>query len=460
MRHIAGSWYVTFQEMSDVCGVPKVTIKQGNQRGAAHWQLIEDPADKRRRLIKYDSLKPEYQCLVNSNLSFTDELQPVKCGLKTKNRNDVAWITYRLRLEPTAQQKQRLAQHFGAVRFVYNWALETKERAITEKRVCLTTSQLSHALTTLKCENHWLKTAFSGSLTYALLNLDNAYERYHKGISNKPTFKKKGNANTFRYTSTLDTGSLINEAEATLFIPKIGYVKIIIHRPVVGSIKSVTIVKTPTDNYFACCQVDTDQALPPKPAPCENQAIGVDLGIKDFAVLSNGERIANPRYLNKSLKRLRRVQRRMSKKQKGSKNRDKARVRVARVHEKVANQRADFLHKTTTSLMRRFDTICIEDLNVEGMGKLRSLSRHLKDASFGTFRRQLTYKAAWHGKNLLLAARFAPTSKQCPCGHKYAELSLKQRAWTCPVCHVTHDRDLLAAQNIVRFAFMKHKANT
>lgn len=359
---------------------------------------------------------------------------------------------YRYRLLPTEAQKRVLSQHFGAVRFVYNWALETKKRAWEESEERLTLYDLQNQLPGLKKEKEWLSLPFAQSLQIAVRHLDFAFESFFRG-NGYPKFKAKSNRQSVAYYQEAKKPSMVNFDTETIRIPKIGPVKCVISQRYDGKLKTLTVTKTPTGKYFALCIVEVDLTPPVAPNPVESDAIGVDLGINDFATLSTGEKIANPRHMNKSLKRLRRAHRRVDKKKKGSKNREKSRKKLATLHEKVANQRQDFLHKTSTKLIRENQTICIEDLNVAGMVRLHNLARHIQDAGWGEFRHQLTYKAKWYGKNVLVINRFAPSSRQCSCGHKNETLKLQQRTWVCVQCGVTHDRDILAANNIIKFAF-------
>jgi putative transposase len=224
-----------------------------------------------------------------------------------------------------------------------------------------------------------------------------------------------------------------------------------------GVVKTVTISMTKTGKYFASILVDNGIALPLPKEIIESTAVGIDVGLKDFATLSTGEKIANPRYLKVAIKKLKRSQRQHSKKVKGSKNREKSRVKLAIQHEKVTNKRQDFLHKVSTKIVRenQTDTVCVENLNIQGMVKNHKLARSISDASWGTFLNMLKYKCAWYGKNYVEIGRFDPSSRLCTCGVINRELTLRDRMWTCSTCKVTHDRDVLAAQNIVRFAVQK-----
>jgi putative transposase len=230
-------------------------------------------------------------------------------------------------------------------------------------------------------------------------------------------------------------------------------IKIVLHRPFEGKIKTTTISKTPTGKYFASILVEVNEEIPTKAPIDENKAVGIDIGIKTFAVLSDGLSIENPRNLKRSLKRLKQRQRALSRKKKGSNNRNKAKVELAIVHEKVTNQRLDFLHKTSKVIVQNYDTICLEALTAKNMMKNHKLAQALSDISIGKFNDLLEYKAEWYGKNILRIGRFEPSSRLCTCGVINKELKLSDRVWTCKNCNTTHDRDVLASNNIKRMAF-------
>lgn len=245
-------------------------------------------------------------------------------------------------------------------------------------------------------------------------------------------------------------------ASHKLFLPKMKRgIKIKQHRQLEGTPKTLTITQTPSGKIFVAIICELDEELPAKVKIEENTTIGIDLGITHFATLSNGEKIANNRYLRKSLNKLKKEQRKLSRKQKGSNNRDKQRIKVARVHEKITNQRTDFLHKLSSRLIRENQTICLEDLAVANMLKNHRLAQAILDVGWGEFRRQLEYKTEWYGKNLLVIGRFEPSSKLCSaCGYINNDLTLADRVWTCQ-CGQTHDRDILAARNIKTFGLSK-----
>jgi putative transposase len=360
------------------------------------------------------------------------------------------FVANRYRLYPNADQQVLLAKHFGCCRWLYNKGLAMKTEAWTERKENLSRFDIQKNLPTWKKteDTAWLAEVNSQSLQSSLVNLEMAYTRFFKLKKGFPRFKSKhDNRQSFQVPQLGEVGSDFVK------IPKLGRIKAVISRECVGKIKTITISRTPTGKYFASVLCDDGKELPPKIPVTEDGTLGIDLGIKDFAVLSNGVRIANPRNVKWASRKLARAQRRLSRRVKGSKNRDKQRTRVARCHEQVANRRKDFLHKLTTKLVRdnQTDSFAIEDLAVRNMMQNPRLAKAIADVSWGEFRRQLEYKAERAGKNVLVIGRFEPSSKTCSCGVVNDKLKLSDRVWTCS-CGTTHDRDLLAANNIKRFA--------
>ena len=366
-------------------------------------------------------------------------------------------IAYRYRLDPSAQQAELLNKHFGSVRYVYNWALGIKNQAFQVESRTVSRFELDKQMTGLKTELEWLQEINSQCLQAALRNLDSAYTRFFREKKGFPRFKsKKDNRHSFSCPQNVK----VDFANQTIQLPKIGKVRFVCSRTFEGTIKTVTVSKTPTGQVFASVLVETGVDAPVKSTPNQSTAVGIDVGLKAFATLSTGETIANPRFLKKSLKKLKRLSRQHSKKKKagppgGSANRDKSRIRLARQHERVTNQRNDFLHKTSTRIVRENQTVCVENLNICGMMKNHKLARAIADVSWGSFVSMLAYKCEWQGKNLVKIGRFEPSSRLCTCGTINRELTLKVRVWRCSNCGTTHDRDILAANNIVRFSFVK-----
>ena len=351
------------------------------------------------------------------------------------------------RIYPNSSQKELIHKHCGSVRFLYNLALETKTMAYLGSKVNLSRYDLQKQVVDLKKELPWLKETNSQSLQVALLDLDTAYSNFFKGRADFPKFKKKSNRGSFNVPQNV----IISDDR--LIIPKFKEgIKIKLHRDLVGTIKQATVSFTPTGKYFVSILCDTgEESLVKKPIEEEN-SIGVDLGIKDFLVTSEGEVIENPKFLRNSIERLKVLQRRASKKQKGSSNRKKANKRVAVLHEKITNQRKDFLHKTSTKLIRENQTICLENLGVSNMMKNHKLALSISDVSWSEFNRMIEYKAEWYGVNVLRIGRFAPSSKTCECGVINKELKLSDRIWECKSCGRVNERDFLAANNVKKFA--------
>lgn len=358
---------------------------------------------------------------------------------------------FKYRIYPTNSQKELIHKHCGSVRFLFNLALETKTMAYIGSKVNLSRYDLQKQVVDLKKELPWLKETNSQSLQVALLDLDTAYSNFFKGRADFPKFKKKSNRGSFNVPQNVIVSG------GRLIIPKFkGGIKIKLHRDLVGTIKQATVSFTPTGKYFVSILCDTGEDVPSKPKVTEEASIGVDLGIKDFAVTSEGEVIENPKFLRNSIDKLKVLQRRASKKQKGSSNRKKANRRVAVLHEKITNQRQDFLHKTSTKLIRENQTICLENLGISNMMKNHNLAQAISDVSWGEFNRMIEYKAKWYGVNILRIGRFEPSSKTCECGSINNELTLSDRIWECKSCGRVNERDLLAANNIKKFALKNY----
>lgn len=352
--------------------------------------------------------------------------------------------SFKYRLYPTDKQWELIDKNIGASRFLYNLALETKIYAYKAHRKSIGFFDLSKQLPELKKECLWLRDVDSKNLQNTLSNLDKAFLSFFNNESSFPRFKKKKARGS--YTTT--DGKIIKVCNTHLFIPKFREgIRINLHAAFTGKIKQCTISRTTTGKYFASILVDTGEVAPDKATISPETTVGVDLGLKTFLVASDGQSFDNPKFFRKSLSKLKYIQRKYSK-HKGKRTKHK----LAVVHEKVSNQRKDFLHKTSTKLIRENQTICIEDLNVSGMVKNHKLALSISDAGWGEFRRQLEYKADWYGKNILKIGRFEPSSKTCSaCGTVNHELILSDREWTCS-CGITHDRDLNAAINIKNFA--------
>lgn len=349
---------------------------------------------------------------------------------------------HKYRILPTNSQKELIHKHIGSVRFLYNLALETKTTAYLSNKTILSRYDLQKQVVDLKKECVWLKEVNSQSLQVALLNLDAAYSKFFKGAG-FPKFKKKTNGGSF----SIPQNVLVDGNK--LVIPKFKEgIDIVLHREIKGTIKSATISVTATGKYFVSILIDTNTEIPIKAPITESTTIGIDLGIKNFAITSDGEVFENPKNLRKAQSKLKYLQRKYSK-NKGKRTKQ----RLALLHEKVVNKRKDFLHKVSTKLIRENQTIALEDLAVKNMMKNHNLAQAISDVSWSTFVTMLEYKADWYGKNILRIGRFAPSSKTCSCcGYINKELTLKDRSWTCPKCSSVLDRDVNASINIKSFA--------
>ena len=351
------------------------------------------------------------------------------------------------RLYPTDSQKELIAKHIGCSRFVYNLALETKNTAYLGSKHNFSPFDLIKQLPNLKKECEWLKEVNSQSLQQSIQNMDIAFKKFFKGAG-FPKYKSKHKG---KQSFSIPQNVLVEDNK--LVIPKFKKgIEIVLHREIKGTIKSATISVTPTGKYFVSILVDTNIENPIKVPIKEETTIGIDLGIKDFAVTSKGEVFENPKNLKKAQSKLKYIQRKYSK-NKGK----RTKKRLALIHEKVVNKRKDFLHKVSTKLIRENQTIALETLVVSNMVKNHNLAQAINDVSWSTFVTMLEYKADWYGKNILRIGTFAPSSKTCSCcGYINKELTLKDRSWTCLKCNSVLDRDVNASINIKNFG-LKNK---
>lgn len=360
---------------------------------------------------------------------------------------------YKYRIYPTDEQKVLFAKTFGCCRFVYNWALNMKITAYKERKETLGNVYLTNLMKKeLKAEHEWLTEVNSQSLQSALRNLDTAYTNFFRNTKavGFPRYRSRKNRQSF----LCPQHCRVDFTKNTITIPKAKDIPAVLHRKFRGIVKTVTISMTPSGRFFASVLVDTDIQEIRKSAVKNDTTIGIDLGIKTLAVCSDGRIFDNPKNLRKSLNRLVLLQKRLSRRQKGSSNRNKARIKFARLQEHISNQRKDTLHKITYTLTHdsQVRTICMEDLNVKGMTRNHPLAQSVADASFGMFLTMLEYKCKWYGVNFVKIDRFAPSSKTCSkCGYVYKGLNLSERSWICPDCGMLHDRDYNAACNIKEF---------
>ena len=360
---------------------------------------------------------------------------------------------YKYRIYPTDEQKVLFAKTFGCCRFVYNWALNLKITAYKERKETLGNVYLTNLMKSeLKAEHEWLSEVNSQSLQSALRNLDTAYTNFFRNTTavGFPRFKSRKDRQSF----LCPQHCRVDFTDGTITVPKAKDIPAVLHRKFKGTVKTVTVSMTPSGKYYASVLVDTSMQEIQPLEPVLRTSLGIDLGIKSLAVCSDGRTFENPKNLQKNLDRLAVLQKRLSRKRKGSENRNKARVKVARLQERIANCRRDNLHKITHALTHdnQVRTICMEDLNVKGMQRNHHLAGSVGDASFGMFLTLLEYKCRWYGVNLVKIDRFAPSSKTCrKCGCVYKGLKLSERSWTCPECGAHHDRDFNAACNIKEF---------
>jgi putative transposase len=354
---------------------------------------------------------------------------------------------YKFRIYPNNEQSAFLAKCFGCSRFVYNYFLRVTTDAYAESKKSLRYKEWAKLLVKLKSEFEWLTEVNSQSLQQTLKDLESAFTRFFKKLGGFPNFKKRSNRQSFRVPQHF----LISE-NGFLKLPKMTPLKMVIHREILGTPKNVTISKTPSGKYYASIVTELDIAH----APLNGNKIGLDLGLKEFAITSNGEKFENPRYFQKSLRRLKVRQRRLSRKQKGSSNLDKSRLSVAKIHEKVANQRQDYQHKISRKLTCENQAISVESLNIKGMVKNRKLAKHISDVAWGNFLTMLEYKGDIYGCEIRYVDRFFPSSKRCSnCGYIKEDLTLAIREWQCPECKKVWDRDINAALNLILFSESK-----
>jgi putative transposase len=352
---------------------------------------------------------------------------------------------YKYRCYPSEEQKRILAQTFGCCRYVYNWALRQRTDAYYQRGERLYYEGTAHHMVLLKKqeETAWLNDVSSVPLQQALRNLDKAFRNFFDGRATYPTFKKKRNLQSAIYAST----AFIWKSQALTLAKMDAPLNITWHRPLPDGCKpsSVTITKDEAERYFVSILVEEDI----KPLEVTPKTVGLDLGLKSMVITSDGHTYGNPKFFSKDEKKLAKAQRRHAKKKKDSKNRGKARLKVARIHKKIADRRRDYQHQLSTRIIRENQVVCIESLHVKNMVKNHSLAKAISDVGWSELSRQLEYKAQWYGRTILKIDKWYPSSKRCfDCGHLLDSLPLDVRSWVCPECGVFHDRDFNAAQNI------------
>jgi len=351
--------------------------------------------------------------------------------------------SYKYKIIPNEDQKVLLNKHFGCIRFIYNHFLNERKREYETNKQTLNYYDNSKSLTILKKQEEysWLNEVNAQSLQVSLKNIDDAYNGFFKKRTKFPKFKSKHTKNSFKVPQA------VKVEDGKLKIPKFKEpIDIILHRTFSGAIKQCTISKTPTNEYFVSILVETTHTATPK----TGKSIGIDLGLKDFVITSDGYKYKNNRYTKTYQTKLKKAQQHLSRKKKGSNRYQKQKLKVAKLHKKITNSRLDNLHKVSTELITNYDVIFLEDLNIKGMIKNHKLSKHIADASWSKFITLLTYKAEWNDKKIIKIDRFFPSSKTCNCcGYINQNLKLDVREWTCPSCHAKLDRDLNASKNIL-----------
>ncbi len=353
---------------------------------------------------------------------------------------------YKYRFYPGDEQKQILAQTFGCCRYVYNWALWQRTDAYYQRGERLYYEGTAERLVMLKKQEEtiWLNAVSSVPLQQSLRHLDKSFRNFFEGRANYPTFKKKRNQQSATYASNAFTWNGQALTLAKMDTP----LDITWHRPLPDGCKpsSVTVTKDEAERYFVSILVEEDI----KPLEVTPQMVGIDLGLKSMVIDSDGHTHGNPKFFHQDEKKLARAQRCHAKKKKGSKNRAKARLKVARVHKKIADRRRDYQHKLSTKIIRENQVVCLESLQVKNMVQTHCLAKAISDVGWSEFIRQLEYKAEWYGRTMVKIDKWYPSSKRCfDCGHVLDALQLDVREWNCPECGVHHDRDINAAQNIL-----------
>lgn len=351
---------------------------------------------------------------------------------------------YKFRFYPNQKQKDNLAQTFGCVRVVYNKMLFARQESFYKHQEKISYHDTSFLLTVLKghTEYTWLKEVSSVPLQQSLRHLQTAFNNFFSGRAKYPNFKKKTSKQSATYASSAFKWDGENLKLAKMKEP----LNIRWSRSFSGKPSTVVVSKDSADRYFVSILVEEDIA----PKPFVKSEIGIDLGLKDFAITSNGEKFKNHKFIAKYEKRLAFLQKQLSRKTKGSNNRAKAKLKVAKVHTKITDSRRDFHHKLSTKLINENQIICVETLAVKNMVKNRKLSKAISDVGWSQFLSFLSYKAEWYGRTIVGIDRWFPSSKRCnSCGYTMDKLPLNIRNWSCPFCHTNHDRDINASKNIL-----------
>ena len=360
------------------------------------------------------------------------------------------FISYRYRLYPTVEQEQMLAKAFGCSRHAYNWVIDQRRNAYASGKRTPTRFDLNKRMTLHKQELPWLADVSDWVLKEAILDAVRAYDNFFAKRAGFPRYKsRRDSKQTARWMRPTMRG------RNHVMIPKVGVMRFRQHRDFDGKVKSATITKAASGRYYISLLVDDGREAPEKPSVIAN-AVGIDVGIADFATLSTGEKVPSPNF-GRSDRRIRGLQRKLARQRKGSNRYNRTKQKLAREYEKVADRRRAFLHELSSRLVGENQAVAVEDLNVSGMLRNHHLARSISDASWSEFFRMLEYKCKWYGVHLMKCGRWEPSSKTCSeCGHKMDHMPLSVRRWVCPECGCIHDRDVNAAINILSAASVEY----
>jgi putative transposase len=359
---------------------------------------------------------------------------------------------------PTVEQEVLISKHVGHCRWIYNWGLVIKQQTYSDTGRNITKYELSNLLPEMKKtkETEWLKEVNSQSLQASLDNLDKAFVSFFEKRSNFPKFKTKRRS---KYSFIVPSGTMVDFDHGVLYLPKFKEsIKVKLHRKIEGVVKRSIISKNSANEYYISILVEDEQEIPQKVTISSQESVlGIDVGLKDFCTTSDGEVVENQHFLKTKQAKIKKLQKEMQHKERGSKNREKVRLAIARLHLKISNKRSDFLHKLSTRLIRENQAVAREDLNVKGMMQNHKLAGSISEVAWNEFDRFLKYKAEWKGKHFLQIGRFEASSKTCNiCGNVHS-LKLSDRKWVCEKCKTIHDRDVNAAINIRNWAFRSYE---